>query len=92
MYVYMSLLGLLLKNEQYVEKMLSILERLHGYDPYMVESDQKRFLPLAFCGDQLTVALAHTAQEVRVTSPAEHALSGFKFLLVIGITQLILWR
>ena len=37
-------IGVLLKNEQYVEQMVSIFESLHGYVPYTIESDQKRVL------------------------------------------------
>lgn len=52
---------------------------LDGYVPYNMKDDKKIFSPIAMGGDQMTVARSRTAQQVRISSPAEHALRGFTF-------------
>lgn len=62
-------MGVVPKNEQYVEQMVDILELVHEYVPEAknLPLGQSGLLPIAMGGDQLTVARARTAQQVRVT-------------------------
>ena len=61
-------MGVITKNEQYVEEIVEILEAIHDYVPEMTNPDGKNtLLPMVIGGDQLTVARSRSAKQVRVT-------------------------
>lgn len=76
--MYMQVpLGVLPNNENTTEGMVEILEQMSGYVPEVQvtqESEETVPFPLAMAGDMLTAAMAHTAQEVSVTSLGKKAL------------------
>ena len=67
-------MGVLPCCEQYTDEMVTILENLHKYVPFI--NDSGTYSPVPFGGDQLTIARATTAKKGRVTSRGKDGVQG----------------